>query len=93
MATHQDWADAARVGILHAFVSTPLGYPPMGDRRGKVFATSLVYLTSACMQRALLRMGAVSQKLIKPVTEKPATSRLFNFPLKNIQHPLPIAAA
>jgi hypothetical protein len=29
------------------------------------------------------RTGAVSQKLIKPVTEKPATSRLFNFPQNN----------
>ena len=79
MAARQGWADATNMSILHAFVSTPSGYPPVGDRPGKVFATCLVYLTSACLQRALLRMGAMSQKLTKPVTEKPATSRLFNF--------------
>jgi len=80
MAADQDWADAARVSILHAFVSTPVGYPLVGDRPGKVLAAYLAHLTSASSQCALLRTSAVSQKLTKPVTEKPATSRLFNCP-------------
>ncbi len=80
MNVFQNCADASNMGILHAFVSAPLGHTRMGDRPGTVSATCPAYLTSASSQRALLRTGAVSQKLIKPVTEKPATSRLFNFP-------------
>ncbi len=70
------------MGILHAFVSSPIGYPRMSDRPARATAPCLVFLTSASLQRALLRIGAVSQKLTKPVTEKPATSRLFNAFLK-----------
>jgi hypothetical protein len=80
MAAHQRWADASNISILHAFVSTSTDYPRVDDGPGPVFVTGLADLTSASSQRALLRMGAVSQKLIKPVTEKPATSRLFNCP-------------
>jgi hypothetical protein len=82
MAADQGWASTQNMGILHAFVSTPTGYPRAGDRPGTVPATRPVNLTSASLQRALLRTGAVSQKLTKPVTEKPATSRLFNAFLK-----------
>ncbi|WP_143070336.1 hypothetical protein [Pseudomonas sp. NFR16] len=77
MAAYQRWADASNISILHAFVSTSTGYSRVDDGPGLVFVTGLADLTSASLQRALLRMGAVSQKLIKPVTEKPATSRLF----------------
>jgi hypothetical protein len=80
MSVFQNWADANNMGILHAFVSAPVGHTRMGDRPGTVSVTCPVYLTSASSQRALLRTGAVSQKLTKPVTEKPATSRLFNSP-------------
>ncbi|MBD8599091.1 hypothetical protein [Pseudomonas sp. CFBP 8772] len=80
MSVFQNWADASNMGILHAFVLAPVSHTLMGDRLGTVSATCPVYLTSASLQRALLRTGAVSQKLIKPVTEKPATSRLFNSP-------------
>jgi hypothetical protein len=76
MSVFQNWADASNMSILHAFVSAPVRQTRMGDRPG----ACPVYLTSASSQRALLRTGAVSQKLAKPVTEKPATSRLFNFP-------------
>jgi hypothetical protein len=78
MTTRQGWADAMKMSILQAFVSTPISYPLVDDRPGDRPTARLVYLTSASLQRALLRMGAVSQKLTKPVTEKPATSRLFN---------------
>ena len=80
MSVFRNWASVNNMGILHAFVSAPIGHTRLGDRFGKVCATCPVYLTSASSQRALLRTGAVSQKLTKPVTEKPATSRLFNFP-------------
>jgi hypothetical protein len=78
IAPFQSWADACNMGILHAFVSAPFGHTRMGDRPGIVRVTCPVYLISASSQRALLRTGAVGQKPVKPVTEKPATSRLFN---------------
>jgi hypothetical protein len=86
MAARQDWADRTRVSILHAFVSPPAGYPLVGDRPDARPVARLVFLTSACLQRAFLRTGAMSQKLTKPVTEKPATSRLFNA-RKNLTRP------
>jgi hypothetical protein len=83
MSLYLNWAYADNMGILRAFVSAPVGHTRMGDRPGAVSVARPVFLTSACSQRALLRTGAVSQKLIKPVTEKPPTSRLFNFPQNN----------
>lgn len=47
MAADQGWADAANMSILHAFVSTPIGYPLVGDRPGDRPRPRLVYLTSA----------------------------------------------
>jgi hypothetical protein len=47
MAAHQGWASAANMSILHAFVSTPIGYPLVGDRPGDRPTARLVYLTSA----------------------------------------------
>jgi hypothetical protein len=80
MSLYFNWAYAGNMGILRAFVSTPVSHTRTGDRPGEVSVARPVFLTSACSQRALLRTGAVGQKPIKPVTEKPATSRLSNFP-------------
>jgi hypothetical protein len=80
MSLYFNWAYADNMGILRAFVSTPVGHTRAGGRPDAASEARPVFLTSACSQRALLRTGAVGQKPIKPVTEKPATSRLFNFP-------------
>jgi hypothetical protein len=78
---NQGWAYPANIGILHAFVSSPIRYPQMDDRRGASPRARLV-TSQALFENAILQAGADSQKLTKPAHEKPATSRLFNACLK-----------